>query len=167
MAEPQKSFWTTLPGILTGIAGILSGVGAVLAVVLNAGGGDKGPQVTLANWAKQANEICATANDDMRALGVGSDPAAQFRLIPQATRIVTRANQKIEALDRPADAEAQIRRLVGLASQSNVAAGNAYQAYLRGDTASGQAYQAASARASDTLRRLDGDLGANVCAQGP
>ncbi|RZT93624.1 hypothetical protein [Rivibacter subsaxonicus] len=37
MADPDKSWWTTLPGLLTALAGIITAVGGLIAVLVQAG----------------------------------------------------------------------------------------------------------------------------------
>jgi hypothetical protein len=118
----KSSFWTTLPGILTGAAAVLTAGATVLALILSGGdgngsayGGSEGggggstppveDEVTLAEWAAAANDICRDGSEDMQALGVVGDPAATFQAIPELSRIVTRANEDIAALERPPEYE--------------------------------------------------------------
>lgn len=160
--QSKASFWTTLPGVLTGLAGVLTAVGGILAVILA-----NGSNVTMADWAEQANGICAEGYDDIRALGVPADFNSQFQALPRTTRISTRANQRLQALDRPTEGSERIDELLAVASEANVAASDAYTAWSQGDTTTAQARLAASQNATQRVRQLDGQLGANVCAQGP
>lgn len=167
----RGSFWTSLPGILTGVAATIGAIGGILALVLNGGGGHSStpssPEITLASWARQANELCSTAYGQIQALRVGSDPRSQLEALPQTIPISERANQQIEALSRPAEAEKQISQLLSFASESNVAAKNAFEWWREGDSAQAQADLAEAARATGAAQRLDGELGANVCADPP
>jgi hypothetical protein len=162
-----RSFWTSLPGILTGVAATIAAIGGILALALKGGDGHSGPGVTLASWARQANEFCSTADSQVQALNLGTDARSQLEGLPQTIPIHERANQQIEALDRPADAEGQIRQLLALASQSNVAASNASAWWRAGDSTKAQAYLSEAVQAGAALQRLDGELGANVCADPP
>jgi len=184
MDNGKGSFWTSLGGVLTAVAGVLTAGAAVAALVIGTGGDkDKessaaspGPsgsatpapkKVTLSEWAKQANQICEDTYDDIRALGVGADSNSQFQAIPQTTRIATRGNARLQALDKPPDAETKINDLIATASRVSVAARSYYEAARAGDTATAQTKFAEYRESADELARLDGELGANVCAQGP
>jgi hypothetical protein len=162
MAQEKKSFWTTLPGILSGIAAVLTAGGAILAFFLRSDG------VPLASWAKNANAVCAATSDAIRGLGIPPDPTSQLQALPDQIRIVTRANQQIQGLARPTDTDAgaKIDRVLALASQEAVAMQNALDAFNTGDTARAQAFVASARSFNPELQQIDGELGANVCALG-
>lgn len=189
--KKSSPFWSTLPAILAGLAGLITAGAAVAAIFVGSNGTksdeDNASQgaapvrtadrtaerttppreVTLADWARQANEICAAAYEDMRALGIPSDPASQFAAVPQTSRISARANQKIQALDRPPDNAEEISELLRYASRSEVAGNNAYQAWDGGDLATAEEQSEIANQAWLRVQELDGELGANVCARGP
>lgn len=165
--DDNKSFWSTLPGVLTGIAAVITAIGGIATLVVTTRGGDKQPETTLAEWAEQANEICDEAYEDIRALGLPPDPYSQFRAIPDVQRISTRANQQLQALDRPPDADERIAQLLEVSSRAHVAAQNAYNSWSAGDTPRAQAFLNAASRDNAEVQRVGGQLGANVCAQGP
>jgi uncharacterized membrane protein len=148
--------------------GLILVVGALLIIF----GGDSnddngGDDLTLSEWATKANEICAQGYDDIRALNIPTDPGAQFEAIPQTSRIASRINQELQAIGRPSGAEAQVDRLLALASQGNVEARRAFNAWNAGDTTGAQAALSEAQRIAAEVQRLDGQLGANVCALGP
>ena len=164
----NQSFWTTLPGILTGLAAVLTAVGGIVTVVLTRDDNKSdGGGTTLTEWSRQANQICEDGYADIRALNVPSDPQSQFLAIPQTSRISNRSNARLQALDRPAKGKEDIDRLLTLASQAHVAAKNAYDSYRTGDRASAQRFLDDAQRKTLQVQDLDAQLGANVCAQGP
>lgn len=128
------------------------------------GGNDSSDELTVSEWATQANAICDEAIAEIRALNV--TPANQFQSIRLISPIVTRSNQKIQAVGLPSGAEAEVRQVLNLASDSGVQAKDAYDLWAAGRTAEAQAALNEAQRLTAQLRDLDGDLGANVCAAG-
>jgi len=129
--------------------GLILVVGALL-IIFGGESNDGGGDLTPSEWATKANEICAQGYDDIRALNIPTDPGAQF-----------------QAIGRPSGAEAQVDRLLALASQENVEARRAFNAWNAGDTTGAQAALSEAQRIAAEVQRLDGQLGANVCALGP
>lgn len=135
---------------------MITAIGGILALVLSNGPSKK---TTLANWATQANQICQDAGDEIRALGVPTD-----QTLPQSLRITTRANARVQALDRPTQGQKTIDQVLALASQEDVAIQNASNALRVGDSASAQGFYTDAKRLASQVQQLDGQLGANVCA---
>jgi hypothetical protein len=166
-------FWTTLPGILTGVASVVAAVVAAITLFSGGGngstngGGGTGEIVTQADWGEEANKICAEAYEDIRALGIPPDPASQFAAIPQMTRITTRADQKLQALERPAETESKIEETLELSSRATATIRNAYNYWRAGDIQRAQALLEEYDSLALDGQRLVSELGANVCAQGP
>lgn len=146
--------------------GLILVVGALL-IIFGGESNDGGGDLTPSEWATKANEICAQGYDDIRALNIPTDPGAHFQAIPQTSRIASRINQELQAIGRPSGAEAQVDRLLALASQENVEARRAFNAWNAGDTTGAQAALSEAQRIAAEVQRLDGQLGANVCALGP
>jgi hypothetical protein len=178
--EPKPSFWTTLPGLITGIGGILGAVAAILALVLGGGddadpdpggggggGGGGVAEITLADWAEEANHVCEDAYGDIRALGIPPDVASQVAAVPQTSRIVTRANQQIQTLDRPADGAGKVDRILELSSRANVVARQLHDAWTKQDAPRYQTLAREYDGLTNELRQLESEVGANVCAEGP
>lgn len=165
----KSSFWTSLPGVLTGVAALIAAIGGIIALAVNVGVGRSNPtpaaQVTLAEWARQANEICSTAHSAIQSLGVRSDPTSQLDALPRTTPIVERANQQLEALNRPPESERQIRQILSLASQSNVALNTGYQWWRAGYSSKARAYARQAAQLGAALSRIDAEVGANICTE--
>lgn len=144
--------------------GLILVVGALL---IGFGADSKDDELTLSEWATKANKICAQGYDEIRALNIPTEGDAQFRAIPQTSEIASRINQRLQAIGRPSGAEAQVDRLLALASQENVEARRAFNAWQAGDMTGAQAALSEAQRIAAEVQRLDGQLGANVCALGP
>lgn len=145
--------------------GLILVVGALL-IVFGAESNDD-DDLTLSEWATQANEICAEGYEEIRDLNIPSNPDAQFRALPQTIQIAGKINQKIQAIGRPIGAEAEVDRLLMLASQQNVATRRQFDTWSFGDMAGSEAAYAEALRLTAEVQALDGKLGANVCALGP
>lgn len=143
--------------------GLIFVVGAALIYLGRAAAAD----LTLSEWATSANRICDQGYERIRALNIPADPAAQFRALPQTTQISTEINQEIQAIGRPSGSEANVDRLLAMASQANVEARREYGAWSVGDTSNAQAAFSQAQSLSAEVQRLDGELGANACALGP
>lgn len=146
--------------------GLILIVGALLIVL---GGEDSkdDDDLTLSEWATRANEVCAQGHDEIRALNIPPDPVAQFQALPQVVQITGQINQELQAIGRPSGSEAEVDRLLMLASQENVEARRAFTAWNAGDTTSAQAAHSQAQRLAAEVQTLDGQLGANICALGP
>jgi hypothetical protein len=194
MADRKSSFWSTLPGILASFAGLVTAGAAVAAIVIGghdskadpsskapkdsnhtitvAGGGSSNPQpvkdeYTLANWAHDADEICAIIYDDIRALGILNDPSAAWQALPQLLQISAQGNERIGALERPREGADKIAESLKQAAIAETAARSAYDAWNAGDADTATQYWTAYLQASALGQQLDTELGANVCARGP
>ena len=152
----------TLKSVTQG--GLILVVGAVLIVV---GGGEGDDDLTPSEWATKANEICSEGFDEIRALEIPSEPQAQFEALPQVAQIAGHINQQIQAIGRPSGAEAEVDRLLALASQENVEGRRAFDAWKGGDQPTAEAALSQARHLTAEVQLLDGQLGANVCALGP
>lgn len=144
--------------------GLILVVGALLILF---GAKSKDDDLTLSEWATKANEVCAQGYDEIRALNIPPDSVAQFRALPETTQISAEINQELQAIGRPSGAEAQVDRLLMLASQANVNARRAFYAWNAGDMTNARTPYSEAQRLSAEVQTLDGQLGANVCALGP
>jgi hypothetical protein len=165
-ALTKPSFWTTVPGILTGVAGVLGAIAAIAALFIGKGddpSSSTASTVSLAEWAQQANDICAEAGDEIRALNIPQGGA--FAALPNILPIITRADQKLQALPRPAGADAKIRQTLEASAQAAVEARTAYDYWASGDQQNAQQHWSRFLDLQEEVRELDIELGANVCAQ--
>jgi hypothetical protein len=145
--------------------GLILVVGALTVVFGGDSGGDD--DLTLSEWATSANEICDEGFEEIRSLNISSDSESQFLALPQLSQITGHINQEIQAIGRPIGAEAEVDRLLMLASQENVEARRAFYTWNGGDRTTAQSALSEAQRLAAEVQRLDGQLGSNVCALGP
>jgi hypothetical protein len=164
--------------MITGIGGILGAIATILTLVFGGGGdganagggggsGGTSAAITLDDWSEEANRICSEAYEDIRALGIPPDPGSQVAAIPQTSRIVTRTNQRLQALDRPEDGSDRIAKVLELASRANITARDLHVAWSANDTAAVQTLVQNYNGLIVEMRQLESEIGANVCAEGP
>jgi hypothetical protein len=143
--ERITKFFTSLGGVLTSLAAI---VGSVVALyVAFGGGGDKSsnppppPPVTttsdaaLEDWRSDAESICRVADSQVIALGpipAATDASdARIAWLQNVIPIVATYTNQLRALDKPAEAQVDIDRLLDTmdrVTDSGQTMVNAYQA---------------------------------------
>lgn len=139
--ERITKFFTSLGGVLTSLAAI---VGGVVALYVAFGGGDKSsnpPAVTttsnaaLEDWRSDAESICRAADSQVIALGpspaVTDDSDTRITWLQNVIPIVATYTNQLRALDKPAEARADIDRLLDTmdkVTDSGQTMVNAYQA---------------------------------------
>jgi hypothetical protein len=178
----RKSFWTGLPGILTGSAALITAVGGLVAVLIQVGaiggGGSEnstGQGTTSAgpSWAAQANKICERANDaiddlpeptssNADTLGV----EAMLKYGKAASKISRRMLRDLTELSPPADQAADVTEFVKLGAKMNEAADEMFAAFALGDFSAVQGAQHALSTAGQRFDAKAIDLGATTCAEG-
>ena len=162
----KPSFWTTLPGLLTGIAAVLGAVAGIAVLFIGRDSEPAPPDdsaVTLSEWAQQANDICAEAQDDIRALNIPQGEA--FAALPQILPIITETDQKLQAIPRPTAAAAKIQQTLEASAQASVEARTAYDYWAAGNQPAAEQHWAEVQNLQSRVRELDIELGASVCAQ--
>jgi hypothetical protein len=125
--ERLTKFFTSLGGVLTSLATIVAGV---VALYVAFGGGDQGsntqpppPAATTTNsaaledWRSDAESICRDANNQVIALGPTpsgdlDNSDAWMTWLQNVTPILATYTNQLRALDEPAEAQADIDRLL-------------------------------------------------------
>lgn len=178
-----RPFWTSLGGVLTGVAGVVSALAAVLALVITGNTPEKrGPgsppgsdavivnamssttsttQAELVRWAEQANAICKDAASDITAQGGADTPEQLAAAIPRARQ----ASEQLIAVSRPAGARDRIARMIDLYEGSYDAIELALTAKQTGND---QAAREAVSRAEELSAQADSlatELGAVACVE--
>ena len=141
--ERITKFFTSLGGVLTSLAAI---VGGVVALYVAFGGGKSSnppppPAVTttsnaaLEDWRSDAESICRVADSQVIALGpspaVTDDSDTRITWIQNVIPIVATYTNQLRALDKPAEAQVDIDRLLDTmdkVTDSGQTMVNAYQA---------------------------------------
>jgi hypothetical protein len=190
-------FWTTLPGVLSGVAAVLTASGALAGIVLarGDGGGDSPsvaagvatspptpppadpppappatpPAASLADWRREANSLCANANRELRAT-FGRPPQGPEELVQYyqgALPVIARLAIDLRGLDTPADRAEEIAELLDGLEAQNANAQEALAAWQAGNAAAFQRAAAEVGRASSSAAGVAASLGARECALGP
>jgi hypothetical protein len=168
--EPRKgvsAFWTTLPGVLTGIAGLLTAIVAIvglfgLADRSSGGGGNE--DVTHAEWVARADQICSQSVERVRQLPP-LESSNFLIVVPAIAREIRDLAERLRALDAPEEDQVAISRLTSLLDQQRNEINAAIVAYTEGNTSAGDQ----RVRRGDSIEeRSDAaarSLGINACAQ--
>ncbi|MDQ6834665.1 MAG: hypothetical protein M3016_00575 [Actinomycetota bacterium] len=116
MAPPtksQQSFWTTLPGILTGLAGLLTAVGGVLAVVLNPGPSPPPRDVPHTAFVAQANQICQQYNaQNLPVYNTGDPPSVRLNALNTIVSAQLALDQRLRALSASAADQTNVTQML-------------------------------------------------------
>ena len=173
----KGNFFTTLPGILTGLAAVLTASGTLAAVILTGGGnggngGSPPPRddttivdegVSLDEWAKQANAICERTEAALQGIGQVQTPEQLVELRGQIDQVGRRVVDEVRALEAPEGESARISQMTSLWNGVFRDLGETVNAVLAGDMITAQtAYQSAlsSGNEADAIAR---ELGVHAC----
>jgi hypothetical protein len=187
-------FWTTLPGVLSGIAAVITAAGALAGIFIVRGEDDgrespppaqppaippsaqppailppAQPATTLADWRRDANSICRQSNQELRAT-FGRPPQAYEELVAYyqgAVPVVTRALVDLRGLEVPADRTQEIGEFLASLEAQNASAQEAVGAWQAGNAPVFQRAVADVGRENNRAISLAGRLGARECALGP
>jgi hypothetical protein len=175
----KKSFWTTLPGMITATAGLITALAGLIAVLVQAGvlgGSGSATSVTTPagpSWAAQANQICARANDAVDDLpqpntnNLDADAIKTFVQYGRASaRISRRMLRDLAALTPPSDQRADVAEFLRLGAKMNEAADEMWAAFAGGDLIAAQAQEQPLSSAGKRFNAKALDLGATTCAEG-
>ena len=177
--EGVTKFFTSLGGVLTSLAAIVGGV--VALYVAFGGGGDKSSNTSpppaavvttsnaaLEDWRSDAESICRDADRQVIALGPnpGGDPNdsdARITWLQNVMPIVATSTNQLRALDEPAEAQADIDRLLDTmdkVTDSGQTMVNAYQAF---DIETTNTARLELQGAIDDMQRQMAELGLKRC----
>lgn len=154
----------TVVGTLTALGVIGGGSGGTAA----AGNQPQRSVVTVAEWARRANAVCARTNDARAALPPPSKEVGQQEasdLIKTAFTFQQRMLRGLAALPRPAE-HLQIDALLRLGASVNDAAGELVNDLTVGDLAGVETRARQLARLNTAFNRSATNLGATTCAEG-
>jgi hypothetical protein len=179
MTDEPKSFWSGASGLIAAVTALVTAVGAVVAVLIQVGvlGGDGGSNqaaasavqtVSQADWANEANGICARANDAINALPDPEtlDLQAGIAGARQSLTISRRMVRNLAALKPSPARQTDVEEFLRLGAQLNDTTEELVAGLRVGDVAIAQ-------REAATLKRLGKSfddsaigLGATTCAEG-
>jgi hypothetical protein len=182
-SESKKSFWSTLPGILTAVTALITAVAGLVAIFVQIGviNGDEdsslnggNPTLTTSkSWTAQANEICARANDSMDALpdpqAIGPamlDPESAVKLGDLSLGIGRRMLRDLGTLEAPEGREADVEDFLRLGAEMNQATEELLARLRVGDPLAAQEKVSAVSEAAQRFDDAAIELGATTCAEG-
>jgi hypothetical protein len=174
--ERITKFFTSLGGVLTSLAAI---VGGVVALYVAFGGGDKSsnppppPAVTTTSnaalevWRSDAESICREADSQVIALGpspaVTDDSDARITWLQNVIPIVATYTNQLRALDKPAEARADIDRLLDTMDKVTDSGQTMVNAYQARDFATTNTARLVLQGAIDDMQRQMAELGLKRC----
>jgi hypothetical protein len=173
--ERITKFFTSLGGVLTSLAAI---VGGVVALYVAFGGGDKSSNpppsavtttsnVALENWRSDAESICRDADSQVIALGPSptatDDSDARIAWLQNVIPIVATSTNQLRALDKPAEAGADINRLLDTMDKVTDSAQTMVNAYQALDIETTNTARLELQGAIDDMQRQMAELGLKRC----
>jgi hypothetical protein len=180
--ERAGSFWTSMPGIFTGLAALVTAIAAVFGVMRATESGDGGGQSSTpatvsagvlgevtdssderASWAAAADAICTDTNDQVAALGQPQNTQELGAFLDAAIPIVDDALVRFRELTPPKNDAASVERAIGLEERARDSFAAAASSLSSGDTTTANQLFGAGldsdTRASEVFR----SLGAQQC----
>jgi len=175
--ERLTKFFTSLGGVLTSLAAI---VGGIVALYVAFGGGDKSStppppaavvttsNAALEDWRSEAESICRDADSKTIALGPspGADPNdsdARMTWLQNVIPIVATSTNQLRALDEPAEARADIDRLLDTMDKVTDSAQTMVNAYQALDIETTNTARLELQGAIDDMQRQMAELGLKRC----
>ena len=176
--ERVTKFFTSLGGVLTSLAAIVGGV--VALYVAFGGGGDKSSNTpppaavvrtsnsALEGWRSDAESICRDADRLVIALGPGpganpDDSNARITWLQNVIPIVATATNQLRALDEPAEAQADIDRLLDTMDKVTDSAETVVNAYQALDIETTNTARLELQGAVDDMQHQMAELGLKRC----
>jgi hypothetical protein len=166
-------FWTTLPGILLGVAAVVTAFVALAVIARDDGdGGDTPSAVTgtsLADWRREANSLCAESNRELRDT-FGQPPQNPDELVAYydgALPVITRTLEDLRGLDTPADRAQDVTEFLDSLEAQNANVEEALAAWQNGNFPAFQRAAREVDRANNKTVELASSLRARECARSP
>ena len=170
--ESKESFWTSLPGILTGIAGLLAAAGTIVGIVLSQGGPshppgtDSNPSATAQTWGDQANAICAAVIKNGSGYVASNPMNTQLQAAAQFAVNFQSVDDQLRKLPANGQEQATVTSLIGYWDQAITWWRQAIQAAQNNYTATYQQDVSNYDTLNTEGNNLANQLGAGTCASG-
>jgi hypothetical protein len=180
MEEPKRplrqqigSFFTGLTGLLTAAAALIGAVLAILTAtgVIGDGGGNPSAESTTqnnANWAAQANAVCARANDTISALPnprtIAPKDIAGY--LKTAVVLEQRMLRDLQALGVPKEKETQVATFLEVGARMSDATSELANDVTLGKLAAAQERAQTLSHLNTRFNNVAIALGARTCAEG-
>jgi hypothetical protein len=138
-------------------------LGATAVVVAAGCGGGNG--VTRAEWARDADAICAEYERRYDSLGTADELPDLARLLDRAIALLGEERAAIDRLEASKEDEPWVRQLLVHLEKARTAAGRARTAARRGDENAVMVAIGESDSAAAQAQHVARDLGADTCAE--
>jgi hypothetical protein len=139
-------------------------VPAVAAGLVTAGcGADEG--VTRAEWARDADAICAKYDRRFRSLRMADELPALVRVLERAIELLESERAELNRLEAPEGDEPEIGTMLGHLDKAVAAGRRAQVAARRGDVQAATIAVGESDSAAAQAQHIARDLGADTCAK--
>jgi hypothetical protein len=174
MNEPEHTkgrfaaFWTSMPGILTGVAGLIAAIAGLLALFVVPGdSGDSGS--SRADWADKVDPICSQAINSVRQIPISAtaDVNETASYLHQVATIARGMSEKVRAVPAPTEDQSSIDRMTALWDQQADEMDSAALDLQSGDQAGFSNAQQQLDAAQTEGDALATSLGVTACAQKP
>jgi len=183
MTREKDSFWRGISGPFAALTAFFTAVAGLLAVLIQigviggssgssnddaSGGGDRTSTVSTADWASDANRVCARANELITGLPSPKtlDPDAAIEMGRQALRINRQMVRDLSELPKPEKQQAQVAQLLVLGARINENTEEILADFTTGNLADIESRQSALSRLGQQFDDAAIDLGASTCAEG-
>jgi hypothetical protein len=137
-------------------------VAAAALVTAGCGGGD---EVTRAEWARDADAICAEYERKYNALGTAEELPELARLLDKAVALLDGEREELARLEPPADDEERVEEMLAALEDAAAAGRQARAAARRGDEEAVGVAIGESDSAAAQARHIARDLEARTCAE--
>ena len=124
------------------------------------------PHVSLAAWAKKANAICTSLNEEAAALGTPQSPTEMVELLPLSLDLAEAALVDLRALDVPRKGRRDVKKMLNLFGRFVSLERQAVTSMTGNDTAGFARFTALAFAANDRGNSVARLLGAHRCAEG-
>lgn len=164
--ESKGSFWTSLPGILTGIAGVLAAAGTIVGIVLSQGGSSHSAGTAAQTWGDQANAICAAVIKNGSGYVASNPMNTQLQAAAQFAVNFQSVDDQLRKLPANGQQQATVTSMIGYWDQAIAWWRQAIQATQNGYTATYQQDVSNYDTLNTEGNNLANQLGAGTCASG-
>jgi hypothetical protein len=123
------------------------------------------PSVSRSAWAKQANAICLSLNEDAAALGTAQSRTEMLELLPRSLDLADAALVELRALPAPRRDRRDVKRMLDLFARFIARERQAVAALTASDTAGFARFTAQAFAANNRGNAIARRLGADQCAE--
>jgi hypothetical protein len=123
------------------------------------------PSVSRSAWARQANAICLSLNEDAAALGTPQSRTEMLELLPRSLDLADAALVELRALPAPRGDRREVKRMLNLFARFVSLERQALAALTGSDTAGFARFTAQAFAANNRGNAVARRLGAHQCAE--